>query len=205
MPSAPSIAADAVVLKLLASGESFVRVSALTLQNGLVHLLVRRRSKPPLLLVDLYDSGQAQIELKPDAAGNGFLKDFELRRRRIGIARSYAALEAAARLSAFFLANPVHCDNELSVFHLAEKALDALERARSPEATLLKTFYTYSRDEGYPVSEDWARKLAPATRALVVRLLKTPLAEIEPDRASHAAALDSLVSYIERETHIRIS
>lgn len=205
MPPAPSTTADAIVLKLLASGEKFVRVSALTLQHGLVHLLARRRSKPPLLIVDLYDSGQAQIELKPEGAGNGFLKDFELSQRRLGIARNYANLQAAARLSAFFLANPVHSDNERSVFRLAEKALDALERNHPPEATLLKTFYTYSREEGYPVLEDWARKLDPSTRALVIYLLNTPLAELATERSNHSIALESLVSYIERETHIRLN
>ncbi len=204
MPAQPSVRVDAIALKLLASGEKFVRVSFLTLQRGIAHTLVRRRSKPPQLLIDLYDSGEAQVTFSSEGHGNGFLKDFELRQRRAGIGRSYAQLDAAARLSAFFLANPVHIENEQPVFALAQKALDALDQGLAPAAVLLKTYFAYGRDEGYPLVEDWLQQLDVANRAAVAHIVNTPLASLAADPGQQQRSLDLLIGYIERETHIRL-
>ena len=204
MPSAPAISSPIIVLKALASGERFARVSVLTPEHGVLHLLARRRSKPPFLLVDLYDSGDALFELKLDGQ-NGFLKDFELRQRRSGIGRDYSTLETAARLSAFLLANPIHPEDEASIYELATKALNALDQGQPPEAALLKTLFTYCRDEGYPVVERWAKQLDPNIREAAIQILNTPLNELTIDRSIQRIALDTLAVFIERETHIRLS
>ena len=203
MPQAAPVIVSALVLKTQPSGEKYVQAALLGKERGLIRCMIRKRSKPPHLLVDLFDQGEAAIDLKPEGS-SGFLKDFHIERKRAGIGRDYRRLQAASRLSNFVLANPIHEENVALIFALVEKALDSLEQGMPTAAVLLKTFYVYSRDEGYPMAEDWARRLPSDLASIVANVLNTPLAQLEVDAASQERALEALVAYLRHETHVYV-
>lgn len=192
---------NVTILKLTASGEKYVQVRLISPSHGIISALKRRRSKGQDFAIDLFDQGEAKVELKPDDA-TGFLTDFVCARKRSGIGKSYKTLEAASWLSNFLLANPIHDENRDSTSELAQKAFDALDAGLPSCAVLLKTLFVYSRDEGYPIVEDWARNLDPDFSAVVKKILNTPLVSLDVTPAQQQSAFEDLVQYIERHTHI---
>lgn len=204
MPAAAPLSLPVIALKLLASGEKFIQASFLNPELGIIRCMIRKRSKPPQIPVDLFDQGEAQIELKPDGRA-GFLKDFVLVRRRQGLGHDYKRLEAASRLSKLILANPTHDDNAASIYDLAERTFDALAEGHPPTVVLLKAFYLYGREEGYPVKEEWSKSLPLQLSREVSRVLNTPLATLANQPPCPPQALDSLAAYLETRTHIHLT
>ncbi len=206
MPAEKLIIADAIVLKLTPSGETFSLVKLISAERGLLSVLKRNRSKTNAYSIDLFDQGEAQLDYKAGENGNnGFLTDFTVSKKRIGIGKSYPALQAASWLSGLLLANPLH-EDELGeeTFHLAARALDSLSAGAPPHAVLLKTLYVYARDEGYPMLADWAHKLNPTQHSLVTTILNTPLKDITLNKEEQQSAFASLARYVEHNTHIRL-
>lgn len=176
----------------------------LSVERGIVTVLARRSSKPGTqIALDLFDEGEFRLELKP-GKGLGFLKDAHVVRKRRDLARRYAAFESAARFSQIVIANPAHEENLENTFRLLTKGLDSWENGRDPTATYLKCLYLYCRAEGYPVKEDWAGKLAADAHAVVARTLNQPLQDKGEDPEILGNAVDSLETYVERFTSIRL-
>lgn len=205
MPAEKRILSDAIVLKLTPTGERFTQVNLLTSQHGLFSLLKRNQNKANAFSIDLFDQGEAHIDNKPgENANQGFLNDFHVSKKRSGLGKNYRLLQAASWMSGLLLANPIHEETTEDLLRLAERAFDALNDGRPPQAVMLKTLYVFARDEGYPILEDWASKLSPQIASKVATLLKTPLAEIQLDEASQKSAFASLAHYVEHHTHIRL-
>ncbi|MDQ8203629.1 hypothetical protein [Pelagicoccus sp. SDUM812003] len=202
MPNQAVIVPDAIVLKITPSGEKYLRAQLLCPDLGALSAMMRKPGKSTRFSIDLFDQGEAKLDLKPGKQ-TGFLTDFSHAKKRQGIGRSYSSLEAASQLSNFLLSNPIHDDNALSTFRLAEKAYDALDRNLPGEAILLKTFFVFSRDEGYPLLEEWASQLDAPTRRSVREILNTPLGELSMEKSHQSSALQSLRLYLERQTHVR--
>ncbi len=206
MPAEKLIIADAIALKLTPTGEKFTQVKLLSAERGLLSVLRRNRSKANSFSLDLFDQGEAHLDFRSgENTNNGFLTEFSVSKKRAGLGKSYATLQAASWLSALLIANPLH-DDELGeeTFRLAERALDALNEQAPPQAVLLKTLYVYARDEGYPVLADWAAKLPTALSQNVTALLNTPLKEITLSKEDQQNAFASLSRYVEHNTHIRL-
>ena len=199
----PPVFTISIVLKVDELGEKFKQIQILSPEFGVARLLQRRRSKSMAYAPDLFDQGEAQMELKPDNE-SGFLQDFVLEKKRPGIAKNYRALESAARISLLVLSNPVHEDNGPSLFELVSKSLDALDQGRCPDATLLKTYFVYARQEGYPVAEDWIQRLSESERRRVVASLNAPLTDTSAQPSKLAHSLHSLASYLSVHTHIHL-
>lgn len=205
MPAEKLILSSAIVLKLAPSGERFTQLHLLTPDYGLFNVLKRNRSKANAYTLDLFDQGEAHVDHKPgESAHRGFLTDFVVSKKRSGLGKSYRALQAASWISGFLLRNPMHEESSEDLFRLAERAYDALNDGRPPNAVMLKTLYVFARDEGYPVLEDWASKLPPQTANAAATLLNTPLANIDLPREAQQSAFASLAHYIEHHTHIHL-
>ncbi|MBK1879800.1 hypothetical protein [Pelagicoccus mobilis] len=205
MPAEKLILPQAIVLKQTPSGERFTQIHLLSVDLGLFSVLKRNRSKANGFTIDLFDQGEAHIDHKPgETANRGFLTDFVVSKKRSGLGKSYRSLQAASWLSGLLLRNPMHEESNEDLFHLAERAFDALSDGRPPHAVMLKTLYVFARDEGYPVLEDWASKLGPQIAGSVATLLNTPLAQIQLERETQQNAYASLAHYIEHHTHIHL-
>ncbi|MDQ8186942.1 hypothetical protein [Pelagicoccus sp. SDUM812002] len=206
MPAEKLIVADAIVLKLTPTGETFTQVRLLSSERGLLSVLKRNRTKGQGYAVDIFDQGEAHVDFKSgENANNGFLTEFTVSRKRTGLGKSYAALQAASWISNLLLANPSH-EDELGeeTFNLTARALDSLSNGAPPQAVLLKSLYVYARDEGYPVLADWSHKLPTELSSKVTGILNTPLNEISHSKEEQQAAFASLARYVEHNTHIRI-
>ncbi len=206
MPAEKIIVADAIVLKLTPSGEKFTQIKLLSPDRGLLSVLKRNRVKANGYSIDLFDQGEAHLDFKAgESANHGFLTDFSVSKKRIGLGKSYPALQAASWLSGLLLANPLH-EDELGeeTYHLTARALDSLSDAAPPQAVLLKTLYVFARDEGYPVLADWAHNLKPALASRVTTIINTPLKEITLSKEDQQSAFASLARYVEHNTHIRL-
>lgn len=163
------------------------------------------KRKGALSPLDLYDEAELDLEA-PNNSNLSFLKDYELTTRRSHIGANYFALKIAAKISQFLQSNPVHELNNDSVYHLTTRCLDSFSQADkdSLDCILVKTLYLYSRDEGFPVNEDWYNTLPRRESLWAKTILNTPLTKIELEVESQRAILDSLENYLERFTDISL-
>ncbi|MDP0494715.1 MAG: hypothetical protein Q7Q73_00780 [Verrucomicrobiota bacterium JB024] len=185
---AEAVQLEALILGRELTGENHLRLSLLEPETGRREVFFRQtqanKGTPP----DLFDRGEFHLE----AAKSGrawFVREFRLLRRLSGIATRYAAFQAAAEWALFLRHNAVHCQDPATVYDIALKTFGALESAAQPEAALLKGFFLFSRQEGWPVREQWLRGL-PATEAeTAARILNTPLEALdtEPEAARRLA------------------
>lgn len=203
MPT-PEIATHAIALGHEPRGETYIAYRLLSSERGALTGLVRRSSKANAQPnIDLFDEGEFRIEIKPGSF-SGFIKDAQIQRKRPLLARNYEAFEAAARLAKIILANPAHDENLIEIFELLNKGLDAWETRSNPHATYLKCLYLYCRQEGYPIKEEWAKRLPPAEKSFVAQALNRPLHELAPEAEPLKSAINSLEHYIRHHTHIRL-
>jgi len=202
--ASPEISTQALSLGSEPRGDRFIAHRLYTRAQGPLVLLSRQSSKPDKRIsVDLFDEGEFRFELKP-GSHTGFLKEARVTRKRIGLSQRYQAFEAASRLANIVLANPVPDESIEDLFDLLTKGLDSWESGMNPQATYLKCLYVYCRKEGCPVKEEWAARLPPAARSFAAKILNQPLHHLESDSTAMRNVVDSLETYIQHHTHIRI-
>jgi len=144
------------LLRKADSGESHLLLVVFLQENGLRHVLARKRTRPQpgSHLPDLFDLGEFSIEQK-DPARPAFLREFSPSRRFEGISRHYANLTAASRLTRFYERNLIHLEHFAPVWELLGQALQGLAEKPEPELILFKALYVFARSEGYPVRAQW--------------------------------------------------
>lgn len=201
---APEVATQAIALSREIRGESFIAYQLLSPDAGLTIGLARRSQKPSAIpMIDLFDEGDFRIERKPGRS-SGFIKEARISRRRSALARNYLAFKSASKFAKLLLSNPIHEENASIVTELLQKGLDAWEDHSPPIAVYLKCLYLYCRHEGYPVKEQWAQRLPPSEKETVRKALNRPLSEIEETNTDLAKSIQSLETYLEQHTHIRL-
>ncbi len=202
---APEVVTHAIALGSEPRGDAYIAHRLLSSERGNIIALVRRSTKPGKQpLIDLFDEGEFRIEMKPSSV-SGFIKDAQIARKRLDIAKHFPSFEAAARLAKIINANPAHDENLEGIFDLLTKGLDAWETSRKPQATFLKCLYLYCRQEGYPVKEQWANQLPADEARVVAHVLNSPLPDVEENDPMLKRGIDSLEQFIRHHTHIRLS
>ncbi|HEY0945183.1 MAG TPA: hypothetical protein VGD81_07935 [Opitutaceae bacterium] len=177
----PTLTTDAFVLLKRPPGDSFQSFTVFSPEHGTLLTFQRVPKKPSAahLALDLFD----EVALILDSSNQGqtwFVKETRLLARHGGIGRNYDALRFASALAALVARNPVPEESRSSVAALLRTAFAAFGRSARPDIVYLKSLYVFARDEGYPVKQEWLPTLPAGLRAEVIRLLGTPLAEIEP-------------------------
>ncbi|MCH6257020.1 recombination protein O N-terminal domain-containing protein [Puniceicoccaceae bacterium K14] len=197
--------ARVIVLNKKLSGENFIHLTLLSLDRGMVHAMQRKsKRRDSLSPLDLYDEADCNLE-KTDGNDLSFLKDYELIKRRTKIGTHYRSLEIAARISFFLQSNPIHELNNHSVYSLSNTSLDSLiSHPTNAICILIKVLYRYSRDEGFPVKEDWYSTLPTDDSRWAKTIINTPLAEIKIDTTCQTCVLESLEIYLDRFTEISL-
>ena len=168
---------QALILQTEPSGESFLKLHLLTVEQG-VFLCLKRVSKTSSRATtpDLFD--QAIVELEPSKQGTLlFVKDYQLIQRREAIGQRYQSLQDAANLSRLLVRNGAHMPESEALFDLATQALDAFAAGKASEVILLKSLFRLLKDEGYPVRESWWPQLPVNLRAPARALLGEPAPE----------------------------
>jgi recombinational DNA repair protein (RecF pathway) len=194
---------EVLVLLKRPPAESYQSCTLFSPEHGVLSAFIRvPRTSAPKLALDLFD--EASITLESSNQGRTwFVRDGRVLHRAVGIGRSYEALRAASVLAALIARNPPAQEGRAPVSTLLRTSLDALASGGNPDVVLFKSVYRYARDEGYPVKEEWLPGLPAAERADAERLLRTPLADLEPAAAAAAAALQPrLDAYLRHHTEI---
>ncbi|MGE9292811.1 hypothetical protein [Ruficoccus sp. ZRK36] len=174
---AETVELEALVLSRETTGESHLRLSLLDPEAGRREVFYRQTKADKGTPPDLFDRGAFRLE----AAKNGnawFVREFRLLQRLTDIGRRYATFQAAAEWALFLRANAVHCQAPETVFSIAQKTFVALASAEQPEAALLKGFFLFARQEGWPVREHWLRNLSATQADEAAHILNTPLDEL---------------------------
>ncbi|MGA1204489.1 MAG: hypothetical protein ACO3ZW_01570 [Opitutales bacterium] len=192
------------LLRKEATGERHLLLVFFLKGNGLQIVLTRKPSKqgPGSGLPDLFDSGEVIIEKKGDKPA--FLKEFIAGKSRSGLARSYKALQAAARLALFMEKNLLHMEHFEASWDLLHNALDSLGNRQQSSTVLLKAFYIMARTEGYPVRESWIGKLPAGDRREILQLIQQPVDSIEIDESRIRHWVSVLEKFLQDETDLLI-
>ncbi|MEM9226899.1 MAG: hypothetical protein AAGA45_02935 [Verrucomicrobiota bacterium] len=183
--SAEAVKLRALILQRQLAGESHLRLSLLEPESGRREAFFRQakssKSSPP----DSFDVADFQLE-PAKGGGSWFVRDFRLVHRHRGLSRSYAVLQLAAQWTLFLTRNAEHCQEPATVYELAVRTLSGMETTEQADAALLKGYYLFARQEGWPVKEAWLSSLPRETQADAIHMLNTPLEElaISPKQAA---------------------
>lgn len=200
----PVDSVEGTVLLREVTGEHFDRITLLSPGSGLLPFLQRRSRKSiPGGTLDLFDRIVATLEHK-EAGSLRFSREICLLRRRSGLSRHYEGLREACRFARLLLANPVHEDSRQAVDALFDQAIEAWERGDRADIVGLKALFVFARTEGYPVREDWRRRLGDDDRATTARLLNQPTGSLDVEPRTVDSIRRDLEHYLQHFTEIRI-
>jgi hypothetical protein len=153
-----------------------------------------------MLAVDLFDEVAATLS-SSNQGRTWFVGEIRILRRFAGIGLSFPALREASLLANLVARNPVPDESRGCVLALLRLALGAWDEGRRADAVAIKALYSFARDEGYPVREDWAAGLRGSDRDNARRLINEPLAslaDVEPESVERL--LESLRRYLRGHT-----
>lgn len=200
-----TLTTDAFVLLKRPPADAFQSLTVFSAEHGTLLAFHRVPKKPSTahLALDLFD----EVALILDSSNQGqtwFVKEARLLVRHGEIGRNYDTLRLASALAALVARNPVLEESRASVAALLRTAFTAFGRSARPDIVYLKSLYVFARDEGYPVKQEWLPTLPPGLRTEAVRLLGSPLSEIESaGRGTDAALLQRrLEDYLRGYTEI---
>lgn len=157
--------------------------------------------------MDLFDD----LELLLTSANQGktwFVQEARLLARRAGIGRNYEALRLASRFAATVEKNPVSEESRERSLALTRQALDAFaETVKTPALVYLKALFSFARNEGYPVRQEWLEQLHAGLRDAAMAFLFTPEKPgQDPEKPDPALAklVERLENYLRSNTEILI-
>lgn len=154
----------------------------------LVHQRVARKSAATSVALDLFD----EVSLRLESSNQGqtwFVIEVLLITRHPDLGRGYDTLRHASALATLVAKNTVHEDSRPQVAALLRQAFAAFAAGARPELVWLKSLYSFARDEGYPVKQEWLPSLPRDLRAKAEQILFTPLAQLAPTRDPDAPPL----------------
>lgn len=196
----------ALILRVTANGESFLKLDLLSPDRGALLCLKRvSRKAAQQTTPDLFDTAEVQLETSKQGSMR-FVREYEVSVRRESIGRSYHSLRHASEYCALLARNAPQMAEPEALFELAQRSLDAFASGKAPEVVHLKSVYLLLKNEGYPIRESWWPDLAPATRSKAQELINSP-APAESDaslRETCEPILHQLYRWMERNTELSL-
>ena len=195
---------ESLVLKTASSGESFLKLYLLTIQNG-VFLCLKRIPKKALhsSIPDIFD--QALITLETSQQGTmRFVKEYQITQRREQIGHNYRSLSSASFFSQLLVSNAAHLPESKTLFNLTARSFDAFAAGKVPEIVLLKSLYLVLTNEGFPVRESWWPTVPSNLTSLAKRQLQAsaPI-QIEAGEKKHCQSIcDHLIDWMRLHTDL---
>lgn len=187
---------QACLLRKAPSGEHHSLLYFFLKEGGRQIVLSRRGSTPARGNADpdLFESGDISIERK-GSDKPAFLREFQAHSRFPGIARGYASLTTACRLTRFYELNLRHMEHFEFAWDLLHTALAAFAEKQRPQPVLLKSLFLFARHEGYPVKEEWLATLPSHAHTSVAHVLQSPVEDCEVDASVIEGHIRSLEAY----------
>jgi len=193
-----------ILAKQLSGSDKFEQLTVFSGEHGLLHCLCRvapsKTASPPL---DLFDEAALWLE-STNQGRTWFIKEHRFIQRHTGIGRSYDTLRAAAAFTQLLNRNPVSDESRPVIAALLRTSFAALAAGGRPDIVWLKTLYSFLRDEGYPVKQQWWPQLPAADRDTAAQLLNQPLAAQTTDTATVVRLTHRLEAWVHAETEIRL-
>jgi hypothetical protein len=186
MPGA-TLQTDAFVLHKRPPSDTFVALTVFSPEKGLLQVLQRLPKRTPATPrrasggaavnhpLDLFDEAALLLESTPEGR-SWFVKEARLLNRPEAIGRDYETLRCASELAALIRRHPGPEESHARLAALLRTAFAAFAAGHRPDIVYLKSLYCFSRDEGYPVREEWLARLSSADRAATENILHQPVA-----------------------------
>jgi hypothetical protein len=212
MPGA-QLQTNAFVLHKRPPSDSFVALTVFSPEKGLLYVLQRlpkRASSKPARVtgggavnhpLDLFDEAALLLE-GTNEGRTWFVRESRLLHRPEGIGNDYETLQFASYLAGLIRRHPGPEESHPRIAALLRTAFAAFAAGKRPDIVYFKSLYCFSRDEGYPVREEWLAKLAAADRASTEEILRLPLAAQTATPAAVARHLSRLEDYLRGFTEI---
>ena len=198
-----------------AGSDAFEQLSIFSSEHGTLQCLVRIPKQNTSALgrrssgsqsegrLDLFDEAELSLE-STNQGRTWFIKEHRLIQRHEGIGRSYEALKAAAAFATLISRNAVPDESREPITGLLRNSFTALGAGGRPDIVWLKALYSFLRDEGYPVKQQWWPQLPTADRDIAAHLLNQPLAAQTADAPAVTKIIRRLEDWIRSETEIRL-
>ena len=199
----PSLTTDAFVLLRRPPADTFQTFTSFSAEHGILLVIQRisRKSASTLAPLDLFD--EASLVLESSNQGPAwFVKEARVLHRPVDIARNYDALRLASTLAALIARNPGPEESRARIYAWLRQAFRSFASSSRPDIVYLKSLYLFSRDEGYPVKQEWFVTLPAADRASLAELLNQPLASQTAAPAVVARLQRRLEEYLRGHTEI---
>jgi hypothetical protein len=194
-----------VLAKQPSTSDSFEQITVFSSENGILHCLRRlSQSKTSSTPLDLFDEAELWLE-SSNQGRSWFVKEHRFVQRHEGIGRSYEALRTAAALTTLLARNPSADESRPAITALLRSSLSALAAGGRPDIIWLKSLYSFLRDEGYPVKQQWWPDLPPADREVAAQMLNQPLAAQTAESPVVARINRRLEDWVRAETELRLS
>jgi len=196
---------DVFVLLRQPPADRFQQYSVWSETHGPILCLRRLPSKASAgdAALDLFD--QASLWLESSNQGRTwFVREARILARHESIGRSYEALRFASAFAAVIARNSVHEDSRAGVYRLLQRTFAAFAAAARPDLVFFKALYSFARDEGYPVKQEWWQGLPDADRAAAAGMLNQPLAGQSAPAAAVAGLTRRLEDYLRAHTEILV-
>ena len=193
-----------ILAKQLSGSDKFEQLTAFSGEHGVLHCLRRvTQAKSASTPLDLFDEAELWLE-SSNQGRTWFVKEHRFVERHTGIGRSYDTLRAAAAFTKLLTRNPVSDESRPVVAGLLRSSFAALAAGGRPDIVWLKTLYSFLRDEGYPVKQQWWPQLPAAGRDVAAVLLNQPLATQTAGMDAVADITRRLEDWVQAETEIRL-
>lgn len=194
--SSLSLQATGFVLQKYPPADRFQQVLVFSPEQGLLHCFQRISSKQPVGVVDLFDELAATFT-STNEGRTWFFKETRVVRRFSGIGLNFGALQEASAFVTLLARTPMHEESRGAVAGLLGTALQSWSDGARADIVSIKALYTFARNEGYPVKEDWAAGLRGSDHDLARELLNQPLAAVaNADVDATQRLLESLRRYL---------
>ena len=194
---------SAFVLLRKPPADRFQQFTVLSAAHGPL-LCLRRlaiRSASTSTALDLFD----EVDLFLESSNQGrtwFVKETRLLVRYDAIGRSYEALRLASVFAAVIARNPVHEESRAGVYALLRQTFAAFAAGTRPDIVYLKALYSFARDEGYPVKQEWWQGLPADDRTVAALLLNQPVASQTTAGPAVTQVTRRLEDYLRTRTEI---
>ena len=197
------LSTEGIVLSREPPGERYQAVFLFSPEYGILRVYQRIPGKRGAAMMDLFDEVQLHLQTSSQDVANpqGQLwfvhTDPFYLRRYSELGRNYDTLSHASAFSNILVKNPVHEESRQETYTLLKKALEAFSKYARADIVHFKALYTFARNEGYPVAQEWLPLLSPKKREAAHTLLHRPVSQLEYPLDEVMVLLESLVKYLE--------
>ena len=190
-----------IVLERQTRGEKHLLLACLSQSLGLMYIMKRLSNSKTSPLPDLFDDIDGFTYISSEQSPK-FLHDFQIIKRRLNLIKRYDAFQIASEIADKIIKNARNIEDIPRLYFYAHKAIDALDSLLSPQAVRIKFLYALTKQEGYPVIEDFYENLSKPMQQLFAYIVKTPTKDM-PEIDSRAEAIaDKFVDWIKFNTDI---